>query len=253
MPLLVLQPSELDPPGPLADWLTDAGARLDLRRLSAGDAVPAELDDVRGIVCLGGEMDADADQRDPAAHPWLAEVRALLRTAVSRGLPTWGICLGAQLLAAATGGRVARAERPEVGPMVVARRDAATEDPLLASLPLSPLVLQFHRDEVASLPPGAVLLAASPLCAHQMFRVGARAWGVQGHIETTPELVARWRRDAAELAAHARPGALDPEFLRAEHEDIADTWRPVAARFVQLAARPASAAGLPLSAARPGT
>ena len=133
------------------------------------------------------------------------------------------------------------------------RRDAALEDPLLGSMPLSPLVLQFHLDEVAELPPGAVLLAASPLCAHQMFRVGARAWGVQGHIETTPELVVRWSRDAVELAAHARPGVLDLEFLRGEHEDIEYTWRPVARRFVQLAARPVTGPGapLPLSAVRP--
>src|SRR5438876_140101 len=81
-------------------------------------------------------------------------------------------------------------------------------------------------------PPGAVCLAASPRCENQAFRVGAAAWGVQGHIETTPELVLSWERDAPELAAYARPGSLDPEHLRAEHEDIEHAWRPVAERFV---------------------
>ncbi|HEY2204080.1 MAG TPA: type 1 glutamine amidotransferase [Pseudonocardia sp.] len=241
--LLVLQPSELGPPARLGDWLAAAGARLDVVRPFAGDRVPADASGWRGVVCLGGEMDA----QDDAGYPWLADCRALLADAVTRRVPVLAVCLGAQLLAAATGGRVGRAEAgPEVGPMLVSRRDAALKDPLLGSLPLSPLVLQFHQDEVATLPPGAELLAASPRCPHQAFRVGSLAWGVQGHVETTPELVLRWRRDAPELAAHARPGALEPEHLRAEHEQIEETWRPVAERFVELAARPPSVLGEPL-------
>jgi GMP synthase-like glutamine amidotransferase len=240
--LLVLQPSELDPPARLGGWLTEAGARLEVVRPGRGEAVPPRADRWRGVVCLGGEMAA----WDDAEHPWLADCRALLADAVARRLPALGVCLGAQLLALATGGRVARAERPEVGPMPVARRDAALRDPLLAGLPLSPLVLQFHRDEIAALPPGAVCLAASPRCEIQAFRVGATGWGVQGHIETTPELVELWRRNTPELAAHARPGELDPDHLRAEHADIELTWRPVAHRFVELAARPPSLLGEPL-------
>jgi GMP synthase-like glutamine amidotransferase len=107
-------------------------------------------------------------------------------------------------------------------------------------------VLQFHQDEVSVLPPGAVRLAASPRCQNQAFRVGDAAWGVQGHIETTLEMVLGWERDAPELAAYARPGALDPDHLRAEHEDIEHAWRPVAERFVALARRPASIIGRPL-------
>ncbi len=233
--LLVLQPSTLGPPARLGEWLAAAGGRLRVVRPSAGDPLPATLDGIDGVVCLGGEMAA----LDDAEHPGLVGCRALLAEAVRRRVPTLGVCLGAQLLAAATGGRVASAAAgPEVGPMVVARRDAATGDPLLGGLPLSPLVLQFHGDEIAELPPGAVLLASSPRCPHQAFRVGGAAWGVQGHIETTPELVLDWAAAAPELAAHARPGALERDHLVAEHEDLEWTWRPVAARFVELAAAP---------------
>jgi GMP synthase-like glutamine amidotransferase len=244
--LLVLQPSGLGPPARLGEWLLAAGAGLDVVRPFAGDPVPADASAWDGIVCLGGEMGAMDDDE----HPWLVDVRALLADAVRRGVPVLALCLGAQLLAAATGGRVAEAaEGPEVGPMPIVRRDASIGDDLLGMLPLTPLVLQFHQDEVATLPPGAVHLAASPRCENQAFRVGEAAWGVQGHIETTPELVLEWEQDAPELAAHARPGSLDPEHLRLEHEDIEHAWRPVAGRFVELARNPASVIGrqLPLT------
>jgi GMP synthase-like glutamine amidotransferase len=241
--LLVLQPSGLGPPARLGEWLTAAGAGLEVVRPFAGDPVPTDASAWAGVVCLGGEMRA----MDDVEHPWLADCRVLLADAVGRGIPVLAVCLGAQLLAAATGGRVAEAANgPEVGPMPIVRRDVSIGDELLGNLPLTPLVLQFHQDEVSVLPPGAVCLAASPRCQNQAFRVGDAAWGVQGHIETTPEMVLGWERDAPALAAYARPGALDPDHLRAEHEDIEHAWRPVAERFVALASRPVSVVGRPL-------
>ena len=244
--LLVLQPSALGPPARLGEWLRAAGAELEVVRPFAGDPVPTEASGYAGVVCLGGEMGA----MDDDDHPWLADCRALLADATRRGTPVLAVCLGAQLLAVATGGRVAQASQgPEVGPMPIVRRDASIGDELLGKLPLTPLVLQFHQDEVLTLPPGAVHLAASPRCENQAFRVGEAAWGVQGHIETTPDLVLSWELDAPELAAYARPGSLDPDYLRAEHEDIEHAWRPVAERFVELARKPASVIGrkLPLT------
>src|SRR3712207_8806018 len=65
-------------------------------------------------------------------------------------------------------------------------------DPLFRPLPLSPDVIQFHHDEIAELPRGATLLASNPAYAHQAFRVGRHVYGLQFHIETTPEMVAQW-------------------------------------------------------------
>ena len=232
--ILVVQPSEIDPLGALGEWLQGAGAELDVV-VPARDALPDDLAEYGGLVVLGGEMNAYAD----AEHPWLAEVRGLLSKAVAERIPVLAICLGAQLLAAATGGQV-RASRkgPEAGTLLVAKRDIAAEDPLLGAVPLTPDVLQFHGDEVTSLPPTARLLASSPKCENQIFRVGECAYGLQFHIETSTSRVLEWAELMPEIAECARPGQFEPEHLDAFHADLAETWRPVAERFVQLAAMP---------------
>lgn len=230
--LLVVEPSDGDRAERLGDWLAGAGADLTLCR-PATDGVPESLAGVDGVVCMGGQMGA----HDDADHPWLAALRWLLADAVTHRLPVLGVCLGGQLLAAATGGAVRRgAHGPEAGPLLVAKRDAAAHDPLFGPLPLTPDVIQFHHDEIHRLPPGATLLASSPRHTNQAFRVGTAGYGLQFHIESSPATVLSWaRRDPAGAAAVA-PGQLDPGHLERVHADIAEVWRPVAARFVALTA-----------------
>lgn len=229
--ILVVQPSAIDPPQVLGDWLREAGAELHVIE-PAVQGLDVDLDDYAALVVLGGEMGA----LDDLEHPWLSGVRGLLSGAVSRKMPVLGICLGAQLLAAATGGRVRRRDDgPEVGTLLVAKRDVAAEDLLLGPLPLTPDVLQFHDDEVSALPPSAQLLASSPKCENQAFRVGDWAYGLQFHIETTPDTVLSWARRSPDRAAYARHGQLDEDHLVTFHDDLAETWQPVAQRFVELA------------------
>ncbi|MBB4685942.1 type 1 glutamine amidotransferase [Amycolatopsis jiangsuensis] len=230
--LLIIQPDATDPIGPLGDWLAEAGAELDVR-LPPEQDVPASLDGYAGVVCLGGGMNALDDGR----HPWLADVRKVLASAAGKRAPTLGVCLGAQLLAAATGGQVAVGEDgPEVGPSLVSKKDAAWTDPLFAELPLVPDVLQFHSDVVRRLPPGAELLASSPRYHNQAFRLNGCAYGIQFHIETTPDVVRAWAESAPQMAELTRPGGLAAESLSTLHADLAETWRPFAHRFVRLAA-----------------
>lgn len=232
--ILVVQPSEIDPPACLGEWLADAGAELTVV-LPAAESLPDDLTGYDALVVLGGEMGA----LDDVVHPWLAGVRALLSKAVSVQIPVLAVCLGAQLLVAATGGQVRPCRKgPEVGTLLIAKRDVAAEDVLLGPLPLTPDVLQFHHDEITALPPSAQLLASSPKYENQAFRVGDWAYGLQFHIETTTDMVLGWAQRDVEGAASARPGQLEREHLDAFHTDMAETWQPVAARFVELAATP---------------
>ncbi|WP_028663033.1 type 1 glutamine amidotransferase [Saccharomonospora halophila] len=230
--ILVVQPDPTVPIGSLDAWLTEQGAALDTRR-PPDDDLPENLENWDGLLVLGGTMRAG----DAPGHPWLSSVRGLLSAAVAGDVPTLGICLGAQLLAVTAGGRVGADPRgPDVGPALVSKKDAAWVDPLFSDLPLMQDVLQFREDTIEQLPAGAELLASSPRAANQAYRLRRRVYGIQFHIETTPEVVSRWASDAPEKAATARPGALDEDNLARVHTDIAETWRTFAHRFADLAA-----------------
>jgi GMP synthase (glutamine-hydrolysing) len=239
--LLVVVPSDTDPPARLGQWLREAGLELDERRLTVGDPLPADLTGFDGLVVLGGPQSSlDPDE----VSPELVGVRHLLAQAVAADVPTLAVCLGAQLLAQVGGGstRVA-VDGPEVGATLVAKRDAADADPLFGPLPLSPDVLEWHHDEIDRLPAGATLLASNPRCANQAYRLGERVYALQFHIETDESLVRQWATsDTVGVAA----SGLDVETICARADavrpDLAKVWRPFAGRFAALVCERAAGA-----------
>ena len=194
--LTVVQSSPDAPLDRLAGWWQSA--ELTVVRADLGEPLPA-IDRVGdGLVVLGGLMNA----YDDAGSPWLPALRALLADAVAASVPTLGICLGAQLLAVATGGRVQVQAPPgaEVGVVDIWWRPEAGSDalvgPLVAGLPghverkvsAQPTM---HSDAVVDLPPRAVWLASSDQYPYQTFRVGS-AWGFQFHPEVSGPTLRGW-------------------------------------------------------------
>ena len=230
---LVITHSASEGVGNVGVWLEGSGVELHVVEPWAGDELPAGLEEHDALVVMGGPQQAYDDD----SAPWLRATKALLRKATAEGVPTLGICLGGQLLAEATGGRVEKgAEGVEAGARLVAKRDAAWDDELFADVPFTPTVVQWHEDAIVDLPPGAVHLAASPRYANQAFRVGERAWGLQFHIETPPEMVRHWGAEYGDAVAEA---GLDPVALaeRAVEElpEVEACWRPFVEKFAAIA------------------
>ena len=223
--LLVLQHIACEPPAAFEEELRERGLELVRVELDEGEAIP-ERDDFAGIVVMGGPMGAYEDDR----HPWLAGEKSYLREAVEQDVPVWGVCLGAQLLAAALGARVYRGPEAEVGLLPVELTEAAAGDPVFGDAAARIPTLQWHGDTF-DLPDGATLLAHSPAYENQAFRVG-RSYGLQFHVEVTPELAALWGEVPAyaeSLEAILGPGALDR--LVSEVAANADATLPLARRL----------------------
>lgn len=221
---LVVQHVPPEPPWAIGAALERAGIDLDVRRTFAGDPVPPDASDHDGLVVMGGPMSACSDEGFATR---CGEV-ALLRDALARSVPTLGVCLGAQLLALAAGGRVsAGGEGPEIGWSPVEFLTTRRGDLLFAGFPDSLPVLHWHGDTYDR-PPGARHLARNERYPNQAFRVGESAWGLQFHLEVTPEAVDQLLRSFPTDAAQA-PGG--PDAVRSSTRAalaILTTWRDLA-------------------------
>jgi len=214
---IVLQHVAHEGPARVASAIARAGLELDRRRLFLGDAVPTTLETTDLLVVMGGPMGVE-DVGD-ARYPFLAAELALLGAAVAQDFPTLGLCLGAQLLAAAAGARVhphvtgepPRATR-EVGWGAVHFVRDASEEPALAGLDPAEMVLHWHGDTF-ELPRGAALLASTLTCPHQMFRLGRRQFGLQFHVELDEPDVEAWLAADSDYVRGAL-GADGPERIR---------------------------------------
>ena len=185
--------------------------------------------------------------------PYLPHVRALLRGGPGRGADAGSLPRGA-VAGRANGGRVAEPRRPGVR-RAADREAAAATDPLFGSLPITPDVMQWHFDAVTTCRPGRCSWPARRLCENQAFRLGRLAWGIQFHIETTPQIVRDWAgrtRGARRLRRRAR------SWQRARRP-----WTPTSSRsgsrspraFAAVVRDPERAAGrepMPTSHRRPG-
>jgi len=186
MRVLVLQHIACEPPGEYEDVLREHGAELVRVELDANEALPIWRD-FDAIVAMGGPMDTFEEVR----FPWLRDEKKLIAEAVRAGLPFWGVCLGAQLLADALGARVYPGPAPEIGVLPIVLTPAAAGDAVMAGLPATVPAFHWHSCTF-DLPEGAVLLASSKAYEKQIFRVGRLAYGLQCHLEVSIALVREW-------------------------------------------------------------
>jgi GMP synthase (glutamine-hydrolysing) len=212
MRLHYLQHVAFEPPAAILDWALARDFSIDATRLYEGEPLPAPPD-YDWLVVMGGPMNVYEYDR----YPWLAAEHACVRSAVQAGKTVLGVCLGAQLIAAAMGGRVSRNSLPEIGFFPVTETPACAATPFAGFLGGSMEVLHWHGDTY-TLPPGAICLAASAACAQQAFCLGPQVVGLQFHLELgAPQLVRLVNQASADL--------IDSPWVQSASQMLADPGR----------------------------
>jgi GMP synthase (glutamine-hydrolysing) len=192
---VVLQHIRCEPPGAFSDVLARHQVTIEVAELDEGDPLP-DWRDFDLAVVMGGPMGV----YDEAEHPWLAGEKKWIAAAVRGGMPYFGVCLGAQLLAASLGAVVSTGSTPEVGVLPVTLTEAGRADPVLSAAGQEFHALQWHGDTF-DVPDGAVCLGRSLAYPHQAMRFGDAAYAVQFHVEVTDQMFAEWGRVPAYAAS----------------------------------------------------
>jgi GMP synthase (glutamine-hydrolysing) len=166
------------------------------------------------LIVLGGPIGV----YETAAYPFVADEIAAIAARLSAGKPTLGICLGAQMMAAALGARVAPGFK-EIG-WAPLQLTAEGEKSLLAPLAATP-VLHWHGDN-CELPAGCVKLASTQHCPVQAFMAAPAQLGLQFHLEAEPARFETW------LIGHTlelSKAGIDPRTLRDQAREFAAATR----------------------------
>ena len=203
---LVLRHVAFEGPGVLGALLPDYGfvtrtCDVGVEPLPEGESAACDL-----LVILGGPIGV----YETEAYPFLVSEQAAIGARLAAKKPTLGICLGAQLMAAALGATVAPGAGKEIGYAPVTLTEAGRASPL-AQIDGVP-VLHWHGDAFG-LPAGAANLAFTDLCPHQAFALESFALALQFHVEVEPTMLESW------LIGHTvelGKAGIDPRDLRAQ-------------------------------------
>lgn len=232
MRILAVTHSDTDPSQIFGRVARERGHEID-EGAFASESFPDEPDDYGAILVFGGTMHTHEDD----LHPWLRSEKEYVREALQRGVSVFGVCLGAQLLAAAAGADVKKLIVPEIGWYDVELMDEAADDPVFGALPPRFAAFQWHK-YTFDLPDGAVALARNETCL-QAFRLDG-SWGVQFHPEVEASILDTWianydtNEDARRLG---RDTAAGREEARTKIAGWNEIGRTLASRFLDFVER----------------
>ena len=236
---LVLRHVEHEHIGTLARALEHEGMQYRYIDVFRGEPVPENLVGslgslgFLGLIVMGGPMGVyEADR-----YPFLLQEQNLIREAIQAERPVLGICLGAQLVAAALGARVYPGAQKEIGWYPV---EVTAQEELTAGLPARFMAFHWHGDTF-DLPAGAVRLFRSDLFENQGFRWGKNVYAIQFHFEINAEMIGEWLEDKGCCAELAALPDVNPETIRQQTGQWAGPLEELSTevfrRFVAKAAR----------------
>jgi len=187
--ILFIKHVENEGPGLLMPFFEGKGYSAVTVELWAGEKLPDSLAGIRAVISMGGPMNVYEEGK----YPFLKEEDIFIKEILKAEIPFLGVCLGAQLLAKASGASVGKSPVEETGFHDVSLTDDGRKDPLFRGVEGTFKVFQWHGD-MFQIPPDGRLLAENVNCGNQALRVGENAYGLQFHVEAGREMVIDWMK-----------------------------------------------------------
>lgn len=230
--VLIVKNKTHEGPGLFERLLRDDKIPYQIIDLDNGDPLPS-LESCSAAVVLGGPDSAnDATEKMREQLEWIREI-------LSRKIPYLGVCLGLQTLVKAKGGKVIKSSVKEIGfrdpeenLFEVLLTEEGKKDPLLANCDGQFPVFHLHGETV-QLSKGMTLLGKGKFCENQLVRVGENAYGMQFHLELTPEMFEVWLREDSDLKQRDR-ASLQKDFQSLQ-DSFSNTAQTLFLNFLQIA------------------
>lgn len=219
-------------PGAIESLLQEKQITYEVVDLDKSEPLPT-LTDQSALIVMGGPDSAN-DQTEK-----MQQELALIKQALAKNLPYFGVCLGMQTLVKAAGGNVVKSPVKEIafrGPedefFTVQLTKEGRADPLFTGIPDEFRVFHLHGETV-ELPTEAVVLGTGKFCTNQAVKIGERAYGFQCHIELTEAMLHTWLTEDPDLLAD-NPKQISADFTDVK-EAYSQTGRTIIANFLSIA------------------
>lgn len=197
------------------------GSELEQRPLDHAGAELGSMEHIEGVFIGGSPFTItepeDAAWQDVISKKLVDFIVAQLNLGEA-GIPVFCTCYGTSMLAHYLGGAVSQEYAEPASASTAFLTDAGRQDPLARHLDSPFRVMTGHKDSVITLPPGATLLATSPTCPVQMYRLGDRIWTTQFHPEMDSSAIIT-RLSFYEDSGYVAPGELDTAYAALRGHD----------------------------------
>jgi GMP synthase (glutamine-hydrolysing) len=196
-------------PGAILEWVKKGKHKIQYTRLYKGEKLP-EPTGIDMLIIMGGPMNVF----DFHIHPWMEEEIAWVKEFIRLERPVLGICLGAQIIAAALGEEVYPGPHREIGWYNLQFFPSLGNYKIFNDLPVTRKVFHWHGDTF-DIPGEATRIAASQAFPNQGFIYRNKVMALQFHLEVTPESV-------KELVDNCRDELVEGPYIQSEEKILSE-------------------------------
>ena len=174
-------------PGAYLKWAQERGHNVTSTKVYEEEELPETVDGIDFLIVMGGPQSPDENRQAFPYYDPKAEI-ALIQKAIDADIYIVGVCLGAQLLSVAYGGKYEHSPEREIGVFPINLTEAGLADDHIKDFGSTLDTGHWHGD-MPGLSDNAVVIATSKGCPRQIVRFSPKHYAFQAHLEFDPEAV----------------------------------------------------------------